>query len=245
MLMLHDIIKHERQITAMSSVAKTYYTPEEYLALERKAEYKSEYINGQIFAMSGASRDHGLITRASREHNLIAGNLFGELRARLRGRPCEAYVSDMRVKVHPTGLYTYPDVVITCGEPIFEDRQLDTLTNPTVIIEVLSRSTEAYDRGEKFAHYRRLESLTDYVLVAQDKVRVEHFVRYSPPIDKGDRDIAGRIHGTHGLWVLAELDELEGPDGTLQLSSIGCSLILRDIYERVEFPDNSAASPGG
>src|SRR5947199_10232802 len=105
----------------MSTLAQPYYTPEEYLALERKAEYKSEYINGQIYAMSGASR----------AHSLIAGNIFAQMHAQLRGRPCEVHMSDMRVKVRPTGMYTYPDVVAVCGEPHFEDEQLDTLTNPT------------------------------------------------------------------------------------------------------------------
>src|SRR2546423_7792204 len=121
----------------MSSQTKTYFTPEQYLALEREAEYKSEYINGQIYAMSGASR----------EHNLIAVNIVSELHALLRGQPCEAYMSDMRVKVSQTGMYTYPDVVAVCGGPRFEDEHGDTLINPTVIVEVLSPSTEAYDRG--------------------------------------------------------------------------------------------------
>src|SRR5919198_4874617 len=119
------------------------YTPEEYLALERAARHKSEYVNGRIYALAGASR----------AHNLIVVNVSAELRAQLRGRPCETYASDMRVKVSQTGLYTYPDVVVVCGEPRFEDAQVDTLLNPTVIIEVLSESTESYDRGEKFAHY--------------------------------------------------------------------------------------------
>src|SRR3954463_8904348 len=111
----------------MSSLAHEYYTPAEYLVLERKAECKSEYVNGQIFAMSGASR----------EHNLIATNLIIELGTRLKGKPCEVYGSDMRVKVSHTGMYTYPDVTVACNEPHFEDRQVDTLVNPSVIIEVL------------------------------------------------------------------------------------------------------------
>jgi Uma2 family endonuclease len=191
----------------MSSLAEQYYTPEEYLALERKAEYKSEYINGQIYAMSGASR----------EHNLIALNLASELRSQLKGKPCEVYASDMRVKVGPAGTYTYPDVVAVCGEPRFEDAQLDTLVNPTVIIEVLSQSTEAYDRGEKFAHYRDLESLTDYILVAQNRIRVEHYVRYG---DTGEQ------------WMLTPISNL---GSKLHLASIGCDVSLHDIYDRVEF----------
>ena len=191
----------------MSTLAQPYYTPEEYLALERKAEYKSEYINGQIYAMSGASR----------EHNLIAGNVFAQIHTQLKGKPYEVYASRMRVKVQPTGIYIYPDVVTVCGEPRFEDDQRDTLINPAVTVEVLSPSTEAYDRGQKFAHYRKLESLTDYVLVAQDEVRVEHYARYG---EKGDR------------WVLTEISD---PDGRLHLESVGFDVGLRDIYDRVEF----------
>ena len=134
-----------------SPAAQTQYTPEQYLELERKAPYKNEFVNGHIYAMSGASR----------AHNLITGNTHREVSSQLRGRPCETYVSDMRVKVNTTGLYTYPDVVVVCGEIRFDDAQKDTLLNPTVLIEVLSPSTEAYDRGEKFAHYRRLASLQE------------------------------------------------------------------------------------
>ncbi len=191
----------------MSSLAKQHYTAEQYLALEREAEYKSEYFNGQIYAMSGASKDHVV----------IATNLIGELYAQLKGRPCRVYNSDMRVRVKPTGMYTYPDVTAICGEPHF-DEQGDTLTNPTVIIEVLSTSTEAYDRGDKFDHYRRLESFTDYVLVAQDKMQVEHFVRSG---SSGDQ------------WLLTKISS---PDSALHLISIGCTVALRDIYNNVEFP---------
>lgn len=194
----------------MSSLPQTAYSPEEYLTLERKSEHRSEYVNGRVFAMSGASR----------EHNLIAGNVFAEIRTQFRGRDCEAYVGDMRVKVRSTGMYTYPDVVAVCGGPQFEDLQVDTLINPVVIVEVLSPSTEAYDRGEKFAHYRKLESLQDYVLVAQDRVLIEHFARYG---DTGDQ------------WVLTELSDL---DGTLSLASIGCVLTLREVYDRVASPQS-------
>src|SRR2546428_181935 len=132
----------------MPSVAmQPRYTPEEYLALERKADYKSEYANGQIIAMAGASRSH----------NLIAGNLYREVSQQLRGRPCEAYISNIRVKVSRTGLYTYPDVVAVCGEIHFEDVRNDTLLNPTVIVEVLSssaRKTEPF-----FSHQKSLAAL--------------------------------------------------------------------------------------
>ena len=197
----------------MPSVAmQPRYTPEEYLALERKADYKSEYVNGQVIAMAGASRSH----------NLIAGNLYREVSQQLRGRPCEAYISDMRVKVSRTGLYTYPNVVVVYGEIHFEDVHNDTLLNPTVIVEVLSASTEAYDRGEKFAHYRRLESLQEYLLVAQDKVRIEHYVRQG------------------AQWVLSEASTL---DETVQLASIGCDVALRDVYDKVQFAESGEATP--
>ncbi|MFH1114296.1 MAG: Uma2 family endonuclease [Pseudomonadota bacterium] len=183
------------------------YTAEEYLALERKAEYKSEYVNGMIIAMAGASRSH----------SLIVFNLAGVLRTQLVGRQCEAYVSDMRVRVAATGLYTYPDLVAVCSEVLLDDEHADTLLNPTVIVEVLSPSTEAYDRGEKFAHYRRLESLQEYVLVSQDKIRIESFVR------KGAQ------------WLLSEAGAL---DETVRLESIGCDLVLRDVYDKVGFADS-------
>jgi Uma2 family endonuclease len=189
----------------MMTLAQPIATPAEYLALERSAREKSEYVNGHIYAMAGASRPH----------NLIVANIIGELRTRLRGRPCEAYVSDMRVKVQRTGMYTYPDVVALCGEPRLEDAELDTLLNPSVIVEVLSPSTESYDRGEKFAHYRRLDTLQEYVLVAQVRHRIEHF----------------RREGDH--WVLTEISD---PGEELTLSSLGCTLAVADIYDRVEFP---------
>ena len=193
----------------MSSTAvQTLYTPEQYLTLERKADYKSEYINGYIVAMSGASR----------QHNLIAGNIFREVSLQLKGGPCEAYINDMRVKVSPTGLYTYPDVVVACEEIRFDDEHTDTLLNPTVIVEVLSPSTEAYDRGEKFGHYRGLTSLQDYLLVAQDRICVEHYVR------QGDR------------WVLSDAKD---PDETVHLGAIDCDLMLREVYDRVQFPNSN------
>jgi Uma2 family endonuclease len=192
----------------MPALPTSHYTPDQYLALERDAECKSELVNGQIYAMSGASR----------EHNLIAGNVFGELRSQLKGRPCEAYTSDMRFKVCPTGMYTYPDVAVACNGPRFEDDHVDTLLNPTVIVEVLSPSTEAYDRGEKFAHYRKLDSLSDYVLVSQDKPRVEHFARHPD---------------NPSLWAFTEVS---GFDGVLRLASIGCEVSLSDIYDRVSLP---------
>ena len=181
------------------------------MALEREAEYKSEYVNGHIVAMSGASR----------RHNIVAGNISREISTQLRGRPCESYISDMRVRVSETGLYTYPDVVAVCGDIRFADDQNDTLLNPTLIVEVLSSSTEAYDRGDKFAHYRRLESLQDYLLVSQETARVEHYVR------QGEK------------WVLSEASALTD---MVQLASIQCNLALEDIYDKVQFTDRDKES---
>ncbi|MDQ2805529.1 MAG: Uma2 family endonuclease [Chloroflexota bacterium] len=189
----------------MSAQPQPYYTPEEYLALERAAEYKSEYLDGAIFAMSGASE----------RHNVIAFNIARQLGNELEERPCRVYINDMRVRVAATGLYTYPDVSVVCGPREFADDQQDTLLNPTVIVEVLSPSTEKYDRGLKFAHYWRLPSLTDYVLVAQDQLRVEHFQRQG-----------------NGWFVTAftSLDE------TLRLAALDTDLPLAAIYRNVEFP---------
>lgn len=151
----------------MSRRTQILLKPDQYLEAERKAEYKSEYFAGEVLAVVGASR----------EHNVIATNLIGILHAQLRDRSCETYAGDMRVKVAPTGAYVYPDVVVVCGVPELEDEENDTLLNPTVIVEVVSPSTESQDRGRKWEHYRRLPSLAEYVLVAQDRRRVEHYTR--------------------------------------------------------------------
>jgi Uma2 family endonuclease len=187
----------------MSSHAHARLTAEEYLALERQAPYKSEYGNGEIFAMSGASR----------RHNLIALNIGAELRAQLKQRPCEVYTSDMRVKISRTGIYTYPDVVVVCEEPVFEDAEVDTLLNPTVLVEVLSKSTEDYDRGGKFEHYRTLASLQEYLLVAQERCHVVHYVRQPDH-----------------TWLLAETYDMH--DG-VHLPSIHCDLLLSEVYAKV------------
>ncbi len=180
------------------------YTPEQYLTRERKAEVRSEYVDGGIYPMAGASR----------LHNHIAGNLYAEIRACLRNRTGEVFVSEMRVHVGPAGLYTYPDVVAVMGEPVLEDEEMDTLLNPTLIVEVLSESTEAYDRGDKFARYRRLESLREYVLVAQDRVRVESFLKRG------------------GEWVLMEWS---GIDEVVRLESIGCEVAMREVYAKTKW----------
>lgn len=189
----------------MSSKPRPRYTPAEYLAMERQAEQRSEYLGGEIFAMGGASE----------RHNLIVTNTVRELSLQLKGRPCKTYASDMRVKVSPTGLYTYPDIVVVCGKALFDDEETDTLLNPTVIIEVLSKSTEGYDRGQKFEHYRKLESLAEYVLIAQEKVHVECYVRQP-----------------EGQWLLSETDNAQD---TVPMPSIQCRLALSEVYDKVEF----------
>lgn len=187
----------------MSSQPKTYLTPEEYLRIERAAETKSEYFNGEMFAMSGASR----------KHNLVTGNISRRIGNQLDGRPCEIYASDMRVHIPATGLYTYPDVVVVCGEPMLEDKEFDTLLNPTLLIEVLSKSTASYDRGDKFMHYRSIDSLSEYLLVAQNECRVEHHTKQAD-----------------GRWILEETRAL---DATINLASINCQLVLKEVYARV------------
>ena len=182
--------------------AQTLFTPAEYIAQERKALHKSEYLSGQIFAMSGASRAHSLIT----------GNIFNRLYNQLVASDCEVHSSNMRVQPSPVA-YFYPDVVVACGEPRFADDVFDTLLNPVVIIEVLSPSTAAYDRGEKFAPYRQLTSLQDYLLVSQHRFCVEHYWRQ------------GR------QW---EHTEFRAPEDVLPLISIRCEIALRDIYRRVK-----------
>jgi Uma2 family endonuclease len=194
----------------MNPQIKPRLTPEDYLAIERSAEYKSEYFDGEIFAMTGASR----------AHNTLVANTVIELGGQLKKRPCKLYVNDMRVKVSPTGLYTYPDVIVVCGKEQFDDAHLDTLLNPTLIIEVLSDSTEAYDRGRKFEHYRHLDSLVEYVLIAQHRPHVESFRR------QPDQQ-----------WLLTECS---GLDATLRLQSIDCDLALAEIYAKVELSEDSA-----
>lgn len=189
----------------MSLQPRHKYTPEEYLALEREAQCKSEYYAGEIFAMSGATE----------AHNLIVGNLVREIGLRLKGRPFRVYPSDMRVKVSNTGMYTYPDLSALCGEPKFEDNVHDTLLNPTVLIEVLSKSTESYDRGVKFGHYRTIESLQEYVLVSQESPRIELFTRQSG-----------------GGWLLTEAIGLEA---SLRIASLDCDLPLGEVYDKVTF----------
>lgn len=200
----------------MSVQPKPRFTPADYLELERVAERKSEFYNGEIFAMA----------RASEEHNTIVVNLTVSLAPQIRGKPCRTFVNDMRVKmVDAPVFYTYPDVVIVCGERQFEDASVDTLLNPTVLIEVLSPSTEGYERGSKFAFYRRISSLQTYVLVAQDRPSVEVY----------ERQPDGR------QWLLSEANVLSE---SLPLPSIGCTLALAEVYDNVSFPPPAPPQDG-
>lgn len=188
----------------MSLQQHTYLTPEEYLASERQAEYKSEYIDGVVYAMSGASL----------KHNAIVANVVAELVPRLRGGPCRALPSDMKVRLPDSRKFFYPDVSVFCGEPQFHDDRTDVLLNPVVIIEVLSESTVAFDRGKKFQSYQRLESLREYILISQDQYLVEQYVRQ-----------------TGESWTYTAII---GPESSLVLPSINCTLSLAAIYEETD-----------
>jgi len=190
----------------MSAVPKSRLTPAEYLARERAAEYRSEFFDGEMFALAGASY----------AHVVIADNLTVALGTALCGGPCRTLSHDMRVKVSPTGLYTYPDIVVLCGPPELEDANGDTLLNPTAIIEVLSDATEKYDRGKKFDHYRRIASLQEYVLVAQDRPQVERFARQPD-----------------GGWLLTVFAD---PAGEFALSSAPARIPMAEVYRGVELP---------
>ena len=182
--------------------APTYLTPEEYLTWERKQPFKNEYYNGQIIVMSGASRSH----------NRITVDITTQLSNQLMDGACEVFASEMRVRTSPEVSYFYPDIIVVCGEPRFEDDTFDTLLNPIIVIEVLSPSTAAFDRGEKFEHYKQIASLEEYVLISQDRVRVEHYHR----------------HGRQ--WIHNSFQHLED---ALPLASIECEVPLRAIYRRV------------
>jgi Uma2 family endonuclease len=189
----------------MSTQPKPYLTPEQYLEIERAAEYKSEYFNGEMFAMAGGSVNHAM----------IAGDLSRILGEQLRGRSCTIVGSDLRLRVSPEGLYTYPDIVVFCGKPQLADPRKDMIIDATVIIEVLSPSTENYDRGFKFEQYRRIASLKDYIVFAQNRVHVEQNTRQDD-----------------GAWMLRETSDM---NAVIQLPSIECSFRVAEAYERVEF----------
>ena len=188
-----------------------YYTPEEYITLERKAIrdaeiVRSEYMNGKIIGRSSSNW----------AHNVITGNIVAGLYTRLKSSGCFVFAHEMRVSIPLANSYFYPDVGVVCEEPRFEDDVFDILLNPIVVVEVLSPSTEAYDRGDKFAHYRQLESLQEYILASQDKVNIDHYVRHA------------------AQWILTDFQKLEQH---LPLTSIQCELPLQEIYENVPFPE--------
>jgi Uma2 family endonuclease len=180
-------------------------TEAEYLEIERRAECKSEFLDGEMFAMAGGTPNH----------SLIAANLIFALMMQLKGCPCRVYTSDLRVKVQESGLYTYPDVSVVCGREQVEDEHDDVLLNPTVIIEILSDAREAYDRGRKFEFYRRLASLREYLLVSQHKPLVEQFIRQD-----------------NGAWLLHEIAGLEGK---LKLPSLGFTIEMAEVYTHIRF----------
>ncbi|WP_434043297.1 MULTISPECIES: Uma2 family endonuclease [Sorangium] len=184
------------------AATRTRLSPAEYLAFERASEQKHEYANGEIFATPGCTR----------EHSLLAGNIQRELGNALLERACEVHTSDMRVKITSTGRYVYPDASVVCGNPVFEDAEVDTLLNPNVIVEVLSDSSEAYDRGDKFAQYRSVPSNMEYVVVSQKEVRIEHFQRQPD-----------------GRWLLSIL----GSGMQLELESIGVVIGVDRVYRKV------------
>jgi len=201
----------------MSTAEKRRLTPQEYLAIDEASEIRHEFLDGEIFAMSGATF----------WHTLIKDNLSQALRNKLAAKnanDCYVLTSDQRVKVSATGLYTYPDILICCGEPVFDEEIRNTLVNPQVLIEVLSESTEWYDRGAKFGHYRQLASVQEYLLIAQDRPCVERYVR---------EPTAGDSPPAANRWVLTAVTDAAG---SLLLESVGVEVTLADIYDRVVFP---------
>ena len=194
----------------MATAALNRYTPEEYLALERNAEFKSEYIDGRIIAMTPGG---------SAPHNFIGGNIYAGLLARFAGRRCHVFFSDVRVQFGRGTNYTYPDVMALCGTPRYLDGVQDTLLNPSLIVEVLSGSTAAHDRGKKLKGYQAIDSLREYLLVSQDEVKVEHFVREG------------------GFWPCNVTTDL---DAMIELPALGCSIPVREIYRRTRFDPDAA-----
>ncbi|CAK0779526.1 Uma2 domain-containing protein [Gammaproteobacteria bacterium] len=187
----------------MFTKQKILITPEQYINQERASHFKSEYLNGEIYAMAGSSR----------EHNQIASNIVIELGGKLRNSPCSIYFSDMKVKIAAIKKYTYPDIIISCDQQLFEDNDNDILLNPIVIIEILSDSTEAYDRGLKFFHYRLIDSFKEYILVSQKFCQVEHFLRQE-----------------NNQWIYSAFHTMTD---NLMIHSFNCILSLQEIYRRV------------
>lgn len=195
--------------------AKKTYTPAEYYALEDAAPYKSDYYEGEIFDMSGGTSTHSLITM----------NVGGELRQRLKGKPCTAYESNMRLKIEATGLRTYPDVSVYCEALKYdpEDPRQTTALNPSVVVEVLSPTTEAYDRGFKARNYRQVQTLHAYAFVAQDRPHVELHLRQKT-----------------GDWAIRDV---AGVNAVVRLDAIGVELPLAEVYARVDFAAEASATP--
>ena len=192
-----------------------YHTVDEYLALDRDAEFKSEYVDGEIFAMGGASFRHVLIT----------SNISRELGNRLKSAPCQVYSSDLRIQADRGKAYHYPDVTVICGRPEYRDERRDTAINPLIIVEVLSNSTRNYDRGDKFASYRRLESLREYILIDQNPCHIEHYLRKPG-----------------GVWEFMEIDDL---GAELVIPALELAIPLAEIYAKVEMlePEPEADGP--
>ncbi len=190
-----------------AAVARTLITPAEYLTFERTAEFRHEFVGGEILAMAGGTP----------AHSLIAANLIREIGNALRGSACRTYTNDLRIAAPAGEMYTYPDLSVVCGEPQFDPADADTLINPTLLVEVLSPSTESWDRGGKFAYYRRIPSLKEYLLVSQDRPRVERYLRQGED------------------WLLTEFS---GRDAVLTLGSVPAQVSLAEIYARVAFPEN-------
>lgn len=189
----------------MTAQPQRKISPEEYLELEREADYKSEYFQGEVFAMAGAGRNHNRITE----------NLSIDIGFFLKGKSCRSYSSDLKIHIPDNGLYTYPDLLVVCGEEQFVDDKTDTLLNPRIIIEVLSKSTGSYDRGEKFQLYRSISSLEEYVLIDSQRIAAEVFRK-----------------SEQGFWSL--MSESYTLEGSIELASIGLTLPMRDIYDQTE-----------
>jgi Uma2 family endonuclease len=193
----------------MSANTKPLMSPQDYLLRERLADFRSEFYRGEMFAMAGGSW----------EHTLVKDNIAREAGSQMKAGPCHVLTSDLRVKITASGLYTYPDIVIVCDEPKFEDKVLDTLLNPRAIVEVLSDSTEKYDRGTKFAQYRKLPSVQEFVLVAQDRPLVESYARQADD-----------------TWILTVVSDL---GRTFAFAAIPVQIPLVDIYRGVAFSETS------
>ncbi len=197
----------------MTAQPKQVYSVEAYLVIERAGSLKHEYYHGEIFALAGSSE----------AHNIILTNIITSLNMQLRKRPCKVYPSDMRLKIPKTGLYTYPDASIVCGTPHFDDVERDTLLNPLIVIEILSPSTERYDRGKKFQNYRTVATLQEYILVSQDDYHIEHY-----------------INQNDGNWLLTAYDSVHT---TLHLRAIDCTLALEDVYDKVDIDPSAEDTP--